>query len=90
VDEAMLIRPLTATGPATIRSPSKELAAQDEKQRISSAAMDRAHRENFSDPFQSLTPPEAGQKSPFDQLITHLTGRTNPTPSLTPPRAEQP
>jgi len=72
------------------QSVRKELAAQAEKQRISSAAMDRAHRENYSDPLQSLTPPEAGQKSPFDQLITHLTGRTNPTPSLTQTRAEQP
>ena len=72
------------------QSDRKELGAQAEKQRILSAAMDRAHGENFSDPFQSLTPPQPGQKSPFDQLITHLTGRTNPTPSLTPPRAEQP
>ena len=72
------------------QSVRKELAEQAEKQRISSAAMDRAHRENYSDPLQSLTPPEAGQKSPFDQLITHLTGRTNPTASLTQTRAEQP
>ena len=67
-----------------------ELAAQAEKQRILSVAMDRAHRDNFADPFQSLTPPQPGQRSPFDQLITHLTGQTKPTPSLTPPRAEQP
>jgi len=72
------------------QSDRKELGAQAEKQRILSAAMDRARGENFSDPFQSLTRPQPGQKSPFDQLITHLTRRTNPTPSLTPPRAEQP
>ena len=67
----------------------KELGGQGEKQRTLSATMDRAHHENFSDPFQSLTPPQAGQRSPFDQPITHLTRRTNPTPSLTPLRAEQ-
>jgi hypothetical protein len=72
------------------QSVRKELAAQADKQRILSAAMDRAHRENFSDPFQSLTPPQAGQRSPFDQLIAHLTGQKRPTPSLTPPHAEQP
>jgi hypothetical protein len=73
------------------RQPTREeLAAQAEKRRILSAAMDRAHHENFPDPFQSLTPPQARQRNPFDQLIMHLTGQTNPAQSLTPPRAEQP
>ena len=68
------------------RQPAREeLAAQAEKQRILSAAMDRAHHENFSDPFRSLTPPQARQRNPFDQLIMHLTGQTNPAQSLTPP-----
>jgi hypothetical protein len=65
-------------------------AAQAEKQRVLSAAMDRAHRENFSDPFPSLTPPRTGARNPFDLLITHLTGPTKSAQSLTPPRAEQP
>jgi len=64
--------------------------AQTEKQRIVSAAMDRAHRENFSESFPSLTPPTAGARNPFDLLITHLTGPTKSAQSLTPPRAEQP
>jgi hypothetical protein len=73
------------------RQPAREeLAAQAEKQRILSAAMDRAHHENFSDPVQSLTPPQARQRNPFDQLLTYLTGQTKPAQSLTPPRAEQP
>jgi hypothetical protein len=73
------------------RQPAREeLAAEVEKQRILSAAMDRAHHENFSDPVQSLTPPQARQRNPFDQLLTHLIGQTKPAPSLTPPRAEQP
>ncbi len=73
------------------RQPTREeLAAQAEKQRILSAAIDRAHHENFSDPFQSLTPPQAGTRNPFDQLIAHLTGQTKPARSLTPPRAESP
>jgi hypothetical protein len=73
------------------RQPAREeLAAKAEKQRILSAAMDRAHHENFSDPFQSLTPPQARQRNPFDQLLTHLIGQTKPAQSLTPPRAEQP
>jgi hypothetical protein len=73
------------------RQPAREeLAAQAEKQRILSAATDRAHHENFSDPSQSLTPPQAWQRNPFDQLLTHLTGQTKPAQSLTPPRAEQP
>ena len=50
--------------------------AQAEKQRVLSAAMDRAHRENFSDSFPSLTPPRAGARNPFDLLITHLSGPT--------------
>jgi len=64
--------------------------AQAEKQRVLSAAMDRAHRENFSDSFPSLTPPRTGARNPFDLLITHLTGPTKSAQSLTPPRAEQP
>jgi hypothetical protein len=73
------------------RQPAREeLAAQAEKQRILSAAMDRAHHENFSDPFQSLTPPQAQQRNSFDQLLTHLIGQTKPAQSLTPPRAERP
>ena len=53
--------------------------------------MDRAHHENFSEPFQSLTsPPQARQRNSFDQLLTHLIGQTKPAQSLTPPRAEQP
>ena len=73
------------------RQPAREeLAAQAEKQRTLSAATDRAHHENFSDPFQSLTPPQAWQRNPFDQLLTYLTGQTKPAQSLTPPRAEQP
>jgi len=73
------------------RQPAREeLAAQAEKQRILSAAMDRAHHENFSDPFQSLTPPQARQRNSFDQLLTQLIGQTKPGQSLTPPRAEQP
>ena len=73
------------------RQPAREeLAAQAEKQRILSAAMDRAHHENFSDPFQSLAPPQARQRNPFDQLLTHLTGQTKPAQSLTPPGADQP
>src|ERR1700732_220802 len=35
----------------------------------------RLLRENFADPFQSLTPPKAGARNPFDLLITHPTGR---------------
>jgi hypothetical protein len=57
--------------------------AQTEKQRALSA-MVRAHQENF-DRFQSLTPPRAGARNPFDQLITYLTGQTKPVQSLTPP-----
>jgi hypothetical protein len=73
------------------RQPAREkLAVQAEKQRILSAAMDRAHYENSTDPFPSLTPPQARQRNPFDQLIMHLTGQTTPAQSLTPPRAEQP
>ena len=64
--------------------------AQAEKQRILSASMDRAYRENSADSFPSLTPPRAGARNPFDLLITHLTGPTKSAQSLTPPRAEQP
>jgi hypothetical protein len=53
----------------------RQSPAQAEKQRELSAAMDRAHRENFADSFQSLTPPKAGARNPFDLLITHPTGR---------------
>jgi hypothetical protein len=53
----------------------RQSPAQAEKQRILSATIDRAHRENFSDSFQSLTPPRAGARNPFDLLITHPTGR---------------
>jgi hypothetical protein len=53
----------------------RQSPAQAEKQRELSAAMDRAHRENFADSFQSLTPPRAGARNPFDLLITHPTGR---------------
>jgi hypothetical protein len=60
-------------------------AAQAEKHRTLSAATDRAHHENFSDSFQSLTPPRVGARNPFDQLITQLTGQTKPVQSLTPP-----
>jgi hypothetical protein len=56
-----------------------------EKPRILSAAMDRAHRKNFSDPFQSLTPPQAGGWNSFDQLIAQLTEQAKPVRSLTPP-----
>jgi hypothetical protein len=80
----------TSRRPAFARQHREELAAQAEKQRILSAATDRAHHENFSDPFQSLTPPQAWQRNPFDQLLTHLTGQIKPAQSLTPPRAEQP
>ena len=48
--------------------------------------MDRAHRENFADSFQSLTPPKAGARNPFDLLITHPTkalGLTVPPSILT-------
>jgi hypothetical protein len=73
------------------RQPTREEpAARAEKQRLLSAAMNRAHHENFSDPAPSLTPPQAGAKNPFDQLITQLTGRTKSVRSLTPPRAEDP
>jgi hypothetical protein len=51
--------------------PRRQPPAQAEKQRILSAAMDRAHGENFSDSFQSLTPPRPGARNPFDLLITH-------------------
>lgn len=67
------------------RRPSRGLVGQAEKQRMLSAAMDRAHHENFSDPFQSLTPPQTWARNPFDQLITRLTGQTKPARSLTPP-----
>ena len=63
---------------------------QVENQPSLSAAMDRAHRENFSDSPGSLTPPRAGARSAFDQLISHLTGQAKPAPSLTPPRADPP
>jgi hypothetical protein len=53
----------------------RQSPAQAEKQPELSAAMDRAHRENFADSFQSLTPPKAGARNPFDLLITHPTGR---------------
>jgi hypothetical protein len=73
------------------RQPTRgEPAAQAQKQRLLSAAMGRAHHENFSDPAPSLTPPQAGAKNPFNELITQLTGRTTPARSLTPPRAEDP
>ena len=52
----------------------RQSPAQAEKQRELSAAMDRAHRENFADSFQSLTPPRAGARNPFDLLIAHPTG----------------
>ena len=75
--------------PATRRSgspqPHPQSAPQTVRHRILSAAMDRAHRENLSDSSGSLTPPRAGAKNPFDQLITQLTGQTKPTRSLTPP-----
>jgi hypothetical protein len=64
--------------------------AQAEKQRILSASMDRAYRENSADYFPSLTPPRAGARNPFELLITNLTGPTKSAQSLTPPRAEQP
>jgi hypothetical protein len=60
--------------------------ANAEKQRILAAAIDRAHRENFSDPFQSLTPPRAGARNSFDQLITHLSEQAKPVQPLTPPQ----
>jgi hypothetical protein len=60
--------------------------ANAEKQRILSAAIDRAHRENFSDPFQSLTPPRAGARNSFDQLITYLSEQAQPVQPLTPPQ----
>jgi hypothetical protein len=53
----------------------RQSPAQAEKQPEVSASMDRAHRENFADSFQSLTPPKAGARNPFDLLITHPTGR---------------
>jgi len=60
-------------------------SATAEKHQVLSAAMDRAHRENFSDPFQSLTPPQAGGWNSFDQLIAQLTEQAKPVRSLTPP-----
>lgn len=69
------------------RQPTREkLATRAENQRTLSAAMDRAHHENFADPFQSLTPPPAGTSNPFDQLITQLTGPKKPAGALTPPQ----
>jgi len=75
----------SATRRGASTQPHPQPAPQTEKQRILSAAMDRAHRENLSDSSGSLTPPHAGAKNPFDQLITQLTGQTKPARSLTPP-----
>jgi hypothetical protein len=72
------------------RRGGEELASQAAKQRILSAAMDRAHRENLLDSSESLTPPKAGARNPFDRLITQLTRQTKPAPPLTPLRTEQP
>src|ERR1700758_5628094 len=49
--------------------------------------MDRAHNENFSDSFQSLTPPRAGARNPFRPAV-HATHRTHtkPAQSLSPSR----
>jgi hypothetical protein len=75
----------SATRRGASTQPNPQPALQTEKQRILSAAMDRAHRENLSDSSGSLTPPHAGARNPFDQLITQLTGQTKPARPLTPP-----
>ena len=62
--------------------------AQAEKQRILSASMDRAYRENSADSFPSLTPPRAGARNPFELLIMNPTGPTKSAQSLTPPRTQ--
>ena len=54
---------------------NQQPAAQTEKQRVLSAAMDRAHRQNFSDAFPTLTPPRAGARNPFDVPTTDMKGR---------------
>jgi type IV secretory pathway VirB10-like protein len=59
--------------------------ADAEKHRVLPEAMDRAHVENFSDLLQSLTPPRAGTRNPFDQSITHRSEYAKPVQSLTPP-----
>ena len=75
----------SATRRGASTQPHPQPTPQTEKQRILSAAMDRAHRENLSDSSGSLTPPHTGAKNPFDQLITQLTGQTKPARPLTPP-----
>jgi hypothetical protein len=57
---------------------NQQPAAQTEKQRVLSAAMDRAHRQNFSDAFPTLTPPRAGARNPFDVPTTDMKGRQAP------------
>jgi len=54
---------------------NQQPAPQTEKQRILSAGMDRAHRQNFSDAFPELTPPRAGARNPFDVPTTYMKGR---------------
>ena len=88
VVEAALIRQFAAASRLT--TIGNQPPAQAEKQRILSASMHRAHRENSADSFPSLTPPRAGVRNPFELLITHLTEQTKPAQSLTPPRTEQP
>jgi hypothetical protein len=69
----------------------EERAALREQQRILSAAMDRAHRENFTDAAQSSAPPRAKHRRSFDELVTQLTGESKPVDqSLTPPAPGQP
>jgi hypothetical protein len=75
----------SATRPGGSAQPHLQPAAQTEKQRTLSGAMDRARREHLPGSSASLTPPRAGAKNPFDQLITQLTGQTKPARSLTPP-----
>jgi hypothetical protein len=64
---------------------SQRPAAHREKQRTLSAAMQRAHRQNFSDAPATLTPPPAWTTNPFDQHAAHPKRTTKTVESLTPP-----
>ena len=64
---------------------SQRPAVQTEKQWSLSAAMDRAHRQNFSDATPTLTPPGARATNPFAQQAAHPKPLTKPVASLTPP-----
>lgn len=68
----------SATGRGGSAHHQAQPSSQVKNEQIFSAAPDRAHRGNFSDSSATLTPPRAGARSPFDELITNLTGQAKP------------